>query len=1275
MNLEIISPKKALNKAYLKEKVSRNEIQNFKRNLKILLDKINEKESEEHLKNVVADFLKNTWYKDSNEINTKGKSDLVIHNGKTAKNSVGVLLEVKRPVNRSEMMNNSRFNVKAFHELILYYLRERFEDGNSQLKHLIVTNIYEWYVIDENWFEKNIYRNSKLKSDFDSWKVSGKDTRAFYEDIAKTHLDEIANHIQCVYFDLRDFRDVVESDNTQEDVKLIALYKLLSPTNLLKLPFANDSNTLDRKFYTELLHIIGLEEKRDGGRKLIKRKEKPSHASILENAIIQLEDRDCLSNLSNLKEYGDNKTDQLYNVGLELTITWVNRILFLKLLEAQLYKYHKNNNDYRFLDVQFIGDYDDLNTLFFQVLAERFSLRRQHLQEKYAKVPYLNSSLFERTELERKTIDIGALTNATFLEILPSTVLKHHKGDKKTGAILTLQYLFEFLEAYDFTSEGSEEIQEQNKNLINASVLGLIFEKINGYKDGSFFTPGKVTMFICRETIRKAVIHKFNEVYSLNCETFDDLKNFIASRYKTKDILEFNQVINRLKICDPAVGSGHFLVSALNEILTVKGDLGILADSSGVRLTGYEVRVENDELIVTYNDNTEIFEYNVTGNSANAAVQRVQKTLFHEKETIIENCLFGVDINPNSVKICRLRLWIELLKNTYYKEESGFRELETLPNIDINIKCGNSLINRFPLDVEMNSDVKGKNSLSEYRQAFHQYHRAESKDEKRELERSIEKIKGDYTSEIYSRDPLIKRLAGLRGRRANIENKVAVGDLFEKSKQSEVKSDLEKLTASIDKIETTIDDIRKNKVYNHAFEWRFEFPDVLKDDGSFTGFDVIIGNPPYVFGGNEGISRMDKDFYKEKYTTGGGKINLFTLFIERGFDILKPGGEFSYIIPNTFLRVTSYHESRKHLIDNFQVNSILDLGESVFEDAITTAIVLVAEKNQAATAHEINISRNESSSVISQQEIKDVNYVIATNINNEKRQVFNTIEANAIRLGDICKEMIFGVVITQNRDEVVSDSPIPGWKPFLEGRDIGPYYINPVHSFLNYEPSLLHRARTRAIFEVPEKILIQRITGGSRPLKAAYDNQQYYNKESINNIILADDVPYACKYILGLLNSKLINWYYTNQFTNESRLTVNLSKEYLSQIPIAVAGMEVQQALIIVVDYLLVIHQMSEKPINEYVPNTYLATMFADVLDAMVFELYFKVEFRANGLTFIDEVRRNFKSIANLHDLAQQRIIHDAYQQLRQKENIIRNNLKLMDIRLPELVMPIKSIK
>src|SRR5690606_34864295 len=222
----------------------------------------------------------------------------------------------------------------------------------------------------------------------------------------------------------------------------------------------------------------------------------------------------------------------------------------------------------------------------------------------------------------------------------------------------------------------SEYIQEENKTLINASVLGLIFEKINGYKDGSFFTPGMITMYVCRETLRQAVIKKFNETLNWNVQTFDELYNKIEDKNRA------NAIVNSIRICDPAVGSGHFLVSALNEMIAIKNDLKILQDKQGRILRDYHIEVENDELIVS-DDNGKLFEYHPT----NKESARVQETLFHEKQVIIENCLFGVDINPNSVKICRLRLWIELLKNAYYTTPTT---LETLPNIDINIKNGNS---------------------------------------------------------------------------------------------------------------------------------------------------------------------------------------------------------------------------------------------------------------------------------------------------------------------------------------------------------------------------------------------------------------------------------------------------------------------------------------------------------------------------------------------------------------------------------------------------------
>ncbi len=812
MKLELIKPGKALNKAYLKEKVSRNDIELFKKNLTQLHKRINEQESEEHLKNVIAGFLKDTWYKDKFEINTKDRNDLVIHTGKTTKEPAGVILEVKKPSNKAEMMSEARPNSKALQELILYYLRERVDNANTDIKYLMITNIYEWFIIDEVWFEKNVFRNNKLKKDYETWKLSGKDTKFFYESIAKSFLDEVMEGMPATWFDIRTYEKYINNTKKADDTKLISLYKILSPAHLLKQPFTNDSNSLDTKFYTELLHIIGLEETKNGSKKLIKQKSKPDEASLLEDAIIKLEDKDALRNVPNLSTFGPTKEEQLFNVALELCITWVNRVLFIKLLEAQLYKYYKGNKEYLFLNSKVIFDFDELSNLFFQVLAEKPENRRSHIRDKFINVPYLNSSLFDRIELERLTINVSELDNRLQLPLSPATVLKDDKGKRKTGSLGTLQYLFEFLDAYDFSSEGGEEIQEENKNLINASVLGLIFEKINGYKDGSFFTPGFVTMYMCKETIRRAVLQKFNDIKGWDCTTFESLYN------KIDDKKEANQIINSLRICDPAVGSGHFLVSALNEIIAIKSELKILQDADGKSLRDYHVEVVNDELIITDEDG-KLFDYNPN----NKESQRVQETLFHEKETIIENCLFGVDINPNSVKICRLRLWIELLKHTYYKEiemgenaspvcyanlpelRSEFtieKQLETLPNIDINIKCGNSLISRFALDADIKSAIrKSKWSIDSYKAAVQTYRNAESKEQKREMEELIDSIKKDFRS-------------------------------------------FEQLSNNITKLETEIEKIKNNKIYENAFEWRFEFPEVLNDDGDFIGFDVVIGNPP-----------------------------------------------------------------------------------------------------------------------------------------------------------------------------------------------------------------------------------------------------------------------------------------------------------------------------------------------------------------------------------------------------------------------------------------------
>jgi hypothetical protein len=229
---------------------------------------------------------------------------------------------------------------------------------------------------------------------------------------------------------------------------------------------------------------MGLKEDKKEGKKVIVRNEEVKQsASLVEETIYQL---------------SDNTTDDelLWDISLDLNITWINRIIFLKLLEAQQLQYQDKNKDYAFLNTNIIKDFNDLNILFFKVLAVEQNNRAENDKVKFKNVPYLNSSLFEETLNEHEWLKISSLRNED-IDIFHLTVLKDETGNKRKGKIKILDYLFEFLNAYDFSSEGTEQIQEEKKTLINASVLGLIFEKINGYKDGSYFTPGFVTSFIC----------------------------------------------------------------------------------------------------------------------------------------------------------------------------------------------------------------------------------------------------------------------------------------------------------------------------------------------------------------------------------------------------------------------------------------------------------------------------------------------------------------------------------------------------------------------------------------------------------------------------------------------------------------------------------------------------------------------------------------------------------------------------------------------------------
>jgi len=1151
MELQILKPRKALNKAFLKVKPNRTEIESFKTNLIQLLDRTNDTESEEFHKNLVIDFLKKTYYDPNHFINTKGRNDLVIHNEDKAKSSVGVILEAKKPTNKSEMVTTEKLNTKAFQELVLYYLRERITHKNLEVKHLVITNINEWFIFDATTFDRLFAQNKNLVkqfNDFEGGRLADTKTDFFYKQIAEPLIAGITTEIEFTHFNLQDYQKLLRNDDKTDDSKLIALFKLLSPEHLLKLPFTNDSNSLDKRFYSELLHIIGLTETKEGSKKLIERNKEGERntGSILEDAIIQLDSLDKISRLDRPAQFGNTQQERLFNVALELTITWINRILFLKLLEAQLITYHKGDKSYSFLNLDKIKNYDDLNSLFFQVLARKYDERNPDVKEIFEKVPYLNSSLFEPTDIEHSTLFISNLKDDKTIPIISSTVLKNDQGKKRTGKLSTLEYLFEFLNAYDFSSEGSEEIQEENKSLINASVLGLIFEKLNGYKDGSFFTPGFITMYMCHETIRKAVVQKFNETKNWKCQDLNEIYN------KIDDTKEANAIVNSIKICDPAVGSGHFLVSALNEMIAVKNDLKILQDRDGKRLKEYQVEVVNDELIVT-DEEGELFEYN----PSNKESQRIQETLFHEKQTIIENCLFGVDINPNSVKICRLRLWIELLKNAYYK---NITELETLPNIDINIKCGNSLVSRFEIDSDLKQALKkSKWTIDSYRIAVDTYRNAQSKEQKREMEKLITDIKSDFRSEISLNDPKVKKLRKLSGELFQMTQQQQLFEMSKKEKAAWNKK-VAKLAEDTKKLEIEIEEIKANKIFENAFEWRFEFPEVLNDEGDFVGFDVVIGNPPYGALFNE----TEKSYIKSNYQFCDYQFDIYMTFFERSYDLLKDLSQLCFIVPNTWLLNLKTPNIRKLLFTSFNMHNVRAYNFPVFEEAVVDTIIVSAEKKKditgSMTVQIIDRNGDLIENKFAKKELSE-NYQSHVNIylSDFASKIdfkFSTLLKldNVAKITQGTKPFQKGKGKPKQDEKTMQEKPFvqsfkkdETFRPLLRGSLINKYVITWNDDYYISFGDWLAEPRYSASYDAPEKIIIRQ-TGSS--LIATIDNQQFVVRDNLYTII-STNKEYSEYIILACLNSKLLNWYYQNIVNNEvGEALAQVKRGHLATLPI-----------------------------------------------------------------------------------------------------------------------------
>ncbi|WRD58836.1 class I SAM-dependent DNA methyltransferase [Helicobacter pylori] len=907
-------PLKDFIKKYNPQEPKKETIENFEKEINSLLENAKRQDGEEFQKNEINSFLKNTY---DYHCNTYEKVDSAIRvDGKA-----WVLIEVKALNNRNEFPKDRENPLsKAFCQMVFYFLKEI--ENNNSLKHAIICNAHEFFLFDCKDL-LNLFQNDKeiTKLHKNCAKKEGTDpsTKRFYSDLEEYLKKDFKGELRYTHFNLSSY-----------DPKEL-IYQVLSHEVLLKQRKTLDANTLNKDFYEELLYILGLEEQNDKGKILIR-------SSHTQNSLSDA-----------LKKTYNNLDDEEV---MALLIAWNNRILFLRLLESLLISF--KHFEEPFLTIENFTNFNTLNTLFFEVLAKKNNERLKEIKEDkiLGKIPYLNSSLFDKTPLELKGHEIKWLNNKS-LEIYPKSVLKKHEDYQNKKDLPLLKYLFAFLHAYDFTTTPKDIKDNRNTSesrLINPSVLGLVFEKLNGYKEGSFYTPSFITSYMCSESIKTIVLDKFNAIYQWDCKDLEALKGKIDRNFSDQKAKEYLQLLLTLRICDPAVGSGHFLVSALNEMVRIAYELGLVAS-----LYRHSLRLENDEIIIQHTQTGEIFNYKKP-HSENDPHHHIQKELFELKKSIIENCLFGVDINPNSCEITKLRLWIELLKYSYYIFEEGknTNALETLPNIDINIKCGNSLISRFSLHDDLKKIHNIKKKIQEYKDLVAQY-----KDpnplfplNKTDLTNKIQDLKTTFSLEL--KDPKTKaELEKAIEKHIKKYNFFALDDkslldgldhfipsLFGALKLSPKEE--EEAFASYGRIRALrkkLDDALSGREYQNAFEWRFEFPEVLDDEGDFLGFDCIIGNPPYIR--QEQIKDIKPLLEKQYRDFYNSTADIYTYFFALSYHLLKDKGFNAFITSNKYARAKYGANLRELLLKKTTIVSYMELNAlKVFESATVDTSIM-----------------------------------------------------------------------------------------------------------------------------------------------------------------------------------------------------------------------------------------------------------------------------------------------------------------------------------------------
>jgi type I restriction-modification system DNA methylase subunit len=349
------------------------------------------------------------------------------------------------------------------------------------------------------------------------------------------------------------------------------------------------------------------------------------------------------------------------------------------------------------------------------------------------------------------------------------------------------------------------------------------------------------------------------------------------------------------------------------------------------------------------------------------------------------------------------------------------------------------------------------------------------------------------------------------------------------------------------------------------FSWQKAYPTVFKNGG----FDVVIGNPPYVFTRDVDWSDEVKNYFWSKFEISkgddksrknqSGKINLYILFIIKSTELLNKNGCLSFIIPNGLLRTTTYDTARKFILERTSIERIVDLKDGVFEGVTASTIIinlLNNNKKRDTLIIDANckidgfVDENKTTKITQSNFLNNVSHTFSLYINPLEQNLFTKISDDNFYLKDITDEIIAG--IDASKEYINNKKLTSEYRPMLEGKDIKKFQTNFGGNYVLYDRKKLNRARPDYVWQSENKIVVQRISGGSAPLVSTIDRNKYLSFNSTNLILIKTDfvIEYPYQLICALINSKLWNFYYSKNFSNGSNLTVNISKTFLEMLPL-----------------------------------------------------------------------------------------------------------------------------